>query len=702
MRSGMKPVMIIVAVVFVGAIFLWGAGQLVSTLFGGNSGEMAAEVNGQKITLQQFAHRYNLTLRQMEENKELSEAQRNELADRVLNEMVEEDLWIAYAHSIGLKVNDEELRTFLNNRYGIGTSISQEQYQQMVGKIYGIDRGGGNMTEALREFENINRRALLVAKAQSIVITGARLPEPRLRTLFEATERPMTYDMVVLDGTQLLKTTTVTDAESEAWYNAHPDFFFSPTRASLEILSWSQSAMASTVTVSQAELEDYYEEHKFEESQNGKARYSSILLADVKAGTAEIAKLQEQGKTLVADFRKQSENMIDPAQRDTLWWDTVEKTSKELIQPGQRKGDLGFMTSETVEQRYGAEASNAILGIFPGDVTDPIVTKDGLRIFRREEDYYPLEWKKDIYQQRVAFDKAGKMALDLAETARGRMAQGEDAQTLATELKANHTITKYFIALPPDQADSANNTTQTIPGLNPATDFRVMRIFAYRNKQGEVAPVMTVDPDAAMAAQLGTTDLPPGLLQGKVYYAYKINDRQSPGVLPLDQVKEQAYNMARAEKIRNSLKAQADAIATAAKSSNLAAAAQANGATVTSIIGQSLMQSGQIAGPYAAHAVMNLEPGQISEPISSGVSWIIVQMKSKTEFNQAIYDGSRSNAADSYRNGEAERITRAWVAEQLARGQENGKIKIYAERSKDFLAGKYKVEKNTAGSGGYY
>jgi len=700
MRTGMKPVMLIVAIVFVGAIFLWGAGQMVSTLFGASEEDLAANINGQKITLRQYAQRYYLRLRQLEEDHELTEAQREDLAEQVLNQIVEEDLWIALALKLNIEVTDSELSDYLSVRYGLGTRMTTDQYKQMVAKLYGLDRGGGSLNDAIKEFQGMNRRLILVSKAKAVMATAARLPETRARLFYEASYRPVTMDVVFLDASQIIKSESVSEAEAQAWYDANPDYFYSPTRARLDVLSWSQAAALATVTVSQAELEEYYEEHKYDESQSGKIRISSILLT-TNTAEAAIKGPKEKGTKLVEDLRKQFETMVDPAQRDELWWTTLDKTSLEKPAVNIHKGDVGFISSDQIASRFGKEADEAIAGIFPGDITMPVVTPDGLRIFRREEDYYPLEWKKDEFQQAVAYDKAGKLIKDYAETAQKRLTDGEDPQLVARELNANYTLTPYFVAKPAELAGMGIARDLNIGGLNPNTDFATMKSFAYKNKVGAVAPVMPLDLDAQLRAKLGGT-LPIALQQGMVYYVYRLNDRQAPGVLPFPEAKDEAMNMVKKQKALDGLKAKAQEIASLAKAASLTKVGTEQKLEVKHFANQPIATVPYIPSPEVAQMLLNQKPGTVADPISVGTGWMVASLASVANFDTVGYETTRSDMMSNFHDSEIQMIFRAWVSEQLAQGEETGKIKIYRDRCKDYLAGKYHTKQSTGGFGGYY
>jgi hypothetical protein len=700
MRTGMKPVMLIVAIVFVGAIFLWGAGQMVSTIFGASEEDLAANINGQKITLRQYAQRYYLHLRQLEEDQELTEAQRDDLAEQVLNQVIEEDLWISLAHKLNIEVTDKELSDYLSVRYGIGTRITNDQYKQMVAKLYGLDQGGGSLNEAIKEFQGMNRRLIMVSKAKAVMAAAARLPETRARLFYEASYRPVTMDIVFLDATQLITSETVSETEAQAWYDANPDYFFSPTRARLDVLSWSQATALATVTVSESELEEYYEEHKYDESQSGKIRLSSILLTINTSETANKGTL-EKGTKLVDDLRKQFEAMVDPAKRDELWWTTLESISVEKAPANIRKGDVGFISSDQIASRFGKQADEAIAGIFPGDITMPVVTPDGLRIFRREEDFYPLDWKKAEFQQAVAYDKAGKLIREYAETAQKRLTDGEDAQLVAKELNANYTLTPYFVAMPQELAGIGIARDVNIGGLNPNTDFASMKSFAYKNKVGAVAPLMPLDLDAQLRARLGGT-LPIALQQGMVFYVYRLNDRQTPGILPFTEGKDVAINMVKKQKALDSLKAKAQEIATLAKSVSLSKAGTEQKLEVKHYEKQPLTAVPYIPSPEVAQMLMNQSPGTVTDPISVGTGWMIASLTSIADFDSVGYQAARSDMMSNFHDSEIPLIFRAWVADQLAQGEETGNIKIYRDRCKDYLAGKYHTKQATGGFGGYY
>jgi hypothetical protein len=246
------------------------------------------------------------------------------------------------------------------------------------------------------------------------------------------------------------------------------------------------------------------------------------------------------------------------------------------------------------------------------------------------------------------------------------------------------------------------NRDINIGGLNPNTDFTAMKSFAYKNKVGAVAPVMPLDLDAQLSARFGGGTLPMALRQGMVYYVYRLNDRQAPGVLPYADVKTEAMNMVKKQKALDSLQAKAKEIASLAKAASLTKAGEEEKLEVKHYINQPVATIPYIPSPEIAQMLLNLKPGAVTDPVSVGSGWMIANLISITDLNTVGYETARADMMDSFQDSEMKMITSAWITEQLAQGEETGKIKIYRERCKDYLAGKYNIKQSTQGFGGYY
>ena len=109
------------------------------------------------------------------------------------------------------------------------------------------------------------------------------------------------------------------------------------------------------------------------------------------------------------------------------------------------------------------------------------------------------------------------------------------------------------------------------------------------------------------------------------------------------------------------------------------------------------------ASTRTAQSLLSLQVGSISDPLNTGNGLIVVELKGFKDSDPAAYEKYHAIMTDGSRQIELPRVDRAWIAERIAQGEQSGKIRIFYDRVKDYLAGKYQIQKQDSGGfGGYY
>ena len=151
MRTGtetgaMKFVLGAIVLVFV----FWGVGPS-----GGPTSSVLAEVNGERITDTRFQKVMRNVLRR--QGRSLSEDEQNSLSSRVLDQLIEAELFYQAADDMGITVSDEEVALGILESPDFqdeSGKFSQELYERVLGRS-GTKRA---------EFEEDIRQSLLIDK----------------------------------------------------------------------------------------------------------------------------------------------------------------------------------------------------------------------------------------------------------------------------------------------------------------------------------------------------------------------------------------------------------------------------------------------------------------------------------------------------------------------------------------------------------
>jgi peptidyl-prolyl cis-trans isomerase D len=203
------------------AMFLWWA---VNVWGGGMSGraptaDWAAKINGTEIPVSVF----QMTARQLESTYQsiLGEQYAQQrafirLGTQAIDSLVNEELSYQEAVRQGISISPQEL----------AESITRDPSFQVDGRFVGVDRyrnlfRSGRMT--VQEFEDLERRRLIVAKFRSLVEDGVSVGDAEVREEFDRRNVKETVEYLLIDPGKVETGAAPKEADIAAFYNAHLD-----------------------------------------------------------------------------------------------------------------------------------------------------------------------------------------------------------------------------------------------------------------------------------------------------------------------------------------------------------------------------------------------------------------------------------------------------------------------------------------------
>jgi peptidyl-prolyl cis-trans isomerase D len=322
----------------------------------------AAKVNGVEISTSEVRQSYQQQLAQAERatNGQLSDAQRNDIKRRVLDDYVSSEAIVSRADSLGYRVSDREVLQ----------EMSMIPAFQVDGK-FNLDHAlallhaqGRSVTEIEELFRrDVKLRQLDQALSASSFATGTELK--RLQAL---THQQRELSWAVLSAAKYGEAATPDDAAIKTYYDAHKADYMTPETVDLHYVEISLAQLSAKVSVDDAQLKAYYDDQKAKNperfSQPEQRRVSHILLAvnDPKEDAAVKAKAE--------GILKQAQGGEDFA-----------KLAKEFSQdPGsaQQGGDLGMSEKKS----FVGPFADAAFSMNVGDIKGPVKTQFGYHILK--------------------------------------------------------------------------------------------------------------------------------------------------------------------------------------------------------------------------------------------------------------------------------------------------------------------------------
>ena len=357
---------------------------------------------------------------QAQQNPQAAEYLQSDAFKRsVLNEMIQRRVLLNQAAQMGMAVSENELREVIGSVsafFDENGQFSAEKYEQLL--------RAQNLSPA--EFERQIEQDLIVGRLQNTISETAIVADSTVRRLVKQRGQQREVSQLIFSPVEYREKITVTEEDTKKYFDDNKELFKLPERARVEYLVLNEEAAAETVSVTDAELEQSYNERLAEFQTKEERRASHILISVAESASSEeknsakktanevLAKLQAKESSF-AELAKQFSN--DPGS-------------------AENGGDLGFFEKGLMVESF----DEAVFSASVGEIQGPIETQYGLHIIRLDEikpllttpfDEVKEQLEKDIKQSKVeeAYIKASQTFSDLVYT------EFDSLQPVADELK---------------------------------------------------------------------------------------------------------------------------------------------------------------------------------------------------------------------------------------------------------------------------
>src|SRR5277367_5090451 len=322
----------------------------------------AAKVNGSEISANEVRQSYQQQLAQLERqtNGTVSDAQRNAVKRRVLDQYVNSEALITRADDLGYRVSDAELLK-------AECEIPAFQVDGKCDPAHAVAvlRAQGRSP---MEIQGMFARDVKLKQLDAALSTSSFVTPTELKQLRALTRQQREVAWLTLSAEKYAAGATPDDAALKTYYDAHKAEYMTPETVDLRYVEISLAQLASKVSVDDAQLKTYYEEQKTKTperyTQPEQRRVSHILLpvADPKDDAAVKAK---------------AEGILKRAQAG----EDFAKLAKEFSQdPGSaaQGGDLGW----TERKVWVAPFADAAFSMKVDEIKGPVKTQFGYHILK--------------------------------------------------------------------------------------------------------------------------------------------------------------------------------------------------------------------------------------------------------------------------------------------------------------------------------
>jgi peptidyl-prolyl cis-trans isomerase D len=322
----------------------------------------AAKVNGSEVSAEEVRQAYQQQLAQAERqsNGSLSDAQRNDIKMRVLDDYVNSEALVTRADKLGYRVTDQQLLQ----------AMAQIPIFQVDGKFdyahaVAVLRAQGR---SIPEIEALFKRDVKLRQLDSALTLSSFATAAEIKQIRALTKQQRELAWLTLPAEKYASQAVPDDAALKTYYDAHKSAYMTPETVDLHYVEISLAQLGSKVNVDDAQLKAYYDEQKAKTPelfvQPEQRRVSHILFpvanpkddAAVKAKAEEILKRAQAGE----DFSK---------------------LAKEFSQdPGsaQQGGDLGW----SERKAWVPPFADAAFSMKVDEIRGPVKTQFGYHILK--------------------------------------------------------------------------------------------------------------------------------------------------------------------------------------------------------------------------------------------------------------------------------------------------------------------------------
>ena len=398
--------------------------------------DYAAKVNGRKISVEDFEHAFERQKQQMQRgNPNLpDDLQDRFVAQRAIDELVEEELLLQFADDVGINVSKREVSDTLKTL----PYLVDDKTGEFIGKAKYLEFLKEREMD-VTDFEASISRGMRIEKAREYLTAAVKVTPAELQEEFRARQEKVNLSFVEVDAIALaesLKSMTISKADIDAWTAAHP-----------------------------GEVESTYAERK-------DTRYTTPAKVELFQITVRKPMAKKAGEKPDASAAKaKAEKALEAAKAD--WKKAAEEFSQGA--PWEKTGqprefaqrDLVAAVADAVFQMKAADPAQ-LIETPTSFVIAKVKSTSPQKVTELDE---PL--KKAIVEEKIRQEKAAAEVDKFATEAHERLKKGESLEKVAA---SKNLVVKETGAFP---------RRDEVPGLPDADATLAAEIFALQ-KPGDV------------------------------------------------------------------------------------------------------------------------------------------------------------------------------------------------------------------------
>lgn len=340
------------------------------------SSEAEATVNDQPLSKKTFDINYRRA-RQQRDASQMSAAGDKALQNKVLEEMIVNEITVQAARKAGFEVNLALANAAIMNipQFQQDGHFSTERYRQALNSAM--------LTPDTLQSEV--RQGMLLNQQRFAFIGSAFALPNEIRNFVKLYMQKRDYDYVVIPGALFADKKLVTEDQINSYYKLHQNEFLEPEKVSLDFIRLSMQQIKKNVKIQDEQVTRYYEDNQSSFLTPARWKVAHILFA---VPTDATEKTQER-------IRKDAQEIFQTLQKHPQQFEQYVKSHSADKLSLSVDGMLPWITAGRTEFDKALSTLNK-----PGQIASPIRIPSGYEIFKLV-DYKPAKLKSitEVKQQ---------------------------------------------------------------------------------------------------------------------------------------------------------------------------------------------------------------------------------------------------------------------------------------------------------------
>jgi len=543
--------------------------------------DVVASVDGREITVARFHRVYQ---QQMQAYRNMYGANMDDrllrqlgIEQRIVQQMIEEELALAEAGRLGIAASDEEVRARIQALPAFqqdGHFVGEQQYRQIL--------MSANPPYRASEFEDQLRRQIVMEKLQNALTGWVTVSGEEVEEEFRRRNEKVKLAVVSFPADKFREGLEATDEELASHFEANMAAYRIPEKRKIRYALVDTNALREQTPVGEGEIRRHYDDNVDQYSTPEQVRASHILL-------------KTEGKD-EEEVRTQAEELLAKAKGGADFAELAKQFSEDEGSR-DRGGDLDYFS----RQQMVPEFSDAAFALEPGQISDVVQSNFGFHIIKAAEkrpaSTRPFEEVRTQIEDQLKWERVQKEAERRATELAGRLRAPADFDTLQPQPALVVSESGFF----------ARDEPIAGLGIAPAVSAE-----AFQMDQGEVSGAINTPQGMAFITVTGT------------------QEARDPS---LEEVKARVREDVLKAKALDAARAKAASIAAEVKSGALEAAARRAGLEVktTELITRGSPIADLGASPAIDAAAFELPVDGVSGPIVTDSGAAIVKVLEKED-----------------------------------------------------------------------